>query len=399
MSELFLDEFPVPLGNDRLVVAMQKVCLHLARIFHGFVGEIVSDKGFLHSHIPAILLIPQQIQNHPGVSHRTLSRNGRNASASERGGNGGGGVAVEVEVEDEPHDLCLFLDNDILIVLVFVVSENARAEGDADRKLFPYAVLDRFGLLCRLFLCHTGNESDHHFRCLVERVQIIVLKIDADRRVEVFEYADIAYAVHEVPGKTADRLCNDKVDLARLAVLDHTQEFLALFYRRCGYALVSIDAREFPGWVLTNDSFLVLDLQFKTTLLCYINRLVEEGFYYNAGTLRSVPVSIGGTKWKPDLPIESLVKEQLGDVLSIKDVYERALNALLFVTKKQLFIDGNKRTAVIFANHILISNGAGIVVIPEDKVGEYKKLLIHYYETDEKAEIIDFLYTHCLTKI
>lgn len=157
--------------------------------------------------------------------------------------------------------------NDILIVLVFVVSEDARAEGDADCKLFPYAVLDCLGLLCRLFLCHAGNESDHHFRCLVERVQVIVLKIDADRWVEVFEYADIANAVHEVPGKTADRLCNDKVDLARLAVLDHAQEFLTLFYRRCGYALVSIDAREFPGRVLTNDSFLVLDLQFKTTLL------------------------------------------------------------------------------------------------------------------------------------
>ena len=128
------------------------------------------------------------------------------------------------------------------------------------------------------------------------------------------------------------------------------------------------------------------------SILCYINRLVEEGFYFNAGILRSVPVTIGGTKWKPDLPIESLVKEQLSEVLSIEDVYERALNALLFVTKKQLFIDGNKRTAVIFANHILISNGAGIVVIPEDEVDEYKKLLIHYYETDEKAEILDFLY-------
>ncbi len=134
-------------------------------------------------------------------------------------------------------------------------------------------------------------------------------------------------------------------------------------------------------------------------VLCFINRLVEEGFYYNAGSLRSVPVSISGTKWKPDLPIESLVKEELSTILSIDDIYERALNSLLFVTKKQLFIDGNKRTAVIFANHILISNGAGLVVIPEDKVDEYKKLLIHYYETDEKVKIIDFLSKFCLTKI
>ncbi len=135
------------------------------------------------------------------------------------------------------------------------------------------------------------------------------------------------------------------------------------------------------------------------SILCLINRLVEEGFYYNAGKLRSVPVSIGGTKWKPELPIESVVIEKLNDILAEKDIYERAINALLFVTKKQLFIDGNKRTSVIFANHILISNGAGLIVIPEDNVPEYKKLLINYYETDQTEEIKQFLYDKCLTKL
>ncbi len=135
------------------------------------------------------------------------------------------------------------------------------------------------------------------------------------------------------------------------------------------------------------------------SILCLINRLVEEGFYYNAGKLRSVPVSIGGTKWKPELPIESVVIEQLNEILNEADVYERAINALLFVTKKQLFIDGNKRTSVIFANHILISNGAGLIVIPEDNVSEYKKLLIDYYETNRIEEIKLFLYNKCLTKL
>ncbi|MDO5330260.1 MAG: Fic family protein [Bacillota bacterium] len=134
-------------------------------------------------------------------------------------------------------------------------------------------------------------------------------------------------------------------------------------------------------------------------VLCYINKLALEGFYFNAGSLRSVPVAIGGTKWRPELPVESLVKEELGEILSLSDIYERALNALLFVVRKQLFIDGNKRTSVIFANHILISNGAGIVVIPEDGVGEYKKLLIDYYESGDKGRILAFLYERCLTKI
>lgn len=135
------------------------------------------------------------------------------------------------------------------------------------------------------------------------------------------------------------------------------------------------------------------------SILCLINRLVEEGFYYNAGKLCSVPVSIGGTKWKHKLPIERKVIEQLNNILNEPDVYERAINALLFVTKKQLFIDGNKRTSVIFANHILISHGAGLIVIPDDNVPEYKKLLIAYFETDKSEKIKQFLYNECLTKL
>lgn len=134
-------------------------------------------------------------------------------------------------------------------------------------------------------------------------------------------------------------------------------------------------------------------------LLCTINKFVEEGFYYNAGQLRSVPVSIGGTTWKPQLPIESIVKEELANILAISDVFERAIRALLYTMKKQIFIDGNKRTAVIFANHILISSGAGLIVIPDGKVPEYKRLLIEYYETDNADGITAFLIGNCLTKL
>lgn len=66
--------------------------------------------------------------------------------------------------------------------------------------------------------------------------------------------------------------------------------------------------------------------------------------------------------------------------------------------KKQLFLDGNKRTAVIFANHYLISKGLGLIVIPADLVSEFKKHLINYYE-DKDQFIKEFLYKKCLTKI
>lgn len=136
------------------------------------------------------------------------------------------------------------------------------------------------------------------------------------------------------------------------------------------------------------------------SLLCDINKLLEEGFYYNAGQIRSVPVSIGGTTWKPELPIESVVKEELEKILSANlELIDKAIELLLYVTKKQIFIDGNKRTSVIFANHFIISHGLGLLVIPENRVEEYKKLLIAYYEGEDTEEIKRFLKEKCYLKI
>ncbi len=127
-------------------------------------------------------------------------------------------------------------------------------------------------------------------------------------------------------------------------------------------------------------------------LLCEINRLIEEGFYYNAGKLRSTPVSISGTSWKPEFPIESVIKEQLQEIISSnKSVVDKAIELLLYTMKKQIFIDGNKRTAVIFANHYLISHAKGLIIIPEEKVEEFKGLLIKYYEGKDATHIKNFI--------
>ncbi|MBQ3142051.1 MAG: Fic family protein [Bacilli bacterium] len=135
-------------------------------------------------------------------------------------------------------------------------------------------------------------------------------------------------------------------------------------------------------------------------ILCTINKLVEEGFYYSTGVLRSTPVKIGGTNWTPNLPIESIIKEELNEILdsNINDV-NKAIDLLLYVVKKQMFIDGNKRTSIIYANHYLIGKGKGIIVIPVEKIDEYKSLLIKYYETNNNKQIKDFIIKNCYIKI
>lgn len=135
-------------------------------------------------------------------------------------------------------------------------------------------------------------------------------------------------------------------------------------------------------------------------LLCEINKLVEEGFYYSAGKVRNVPVTIGGTTWKPELPIESIIKEELEEIFNSKmDDIDRAIELLLYTMKKQVFIDGNKRTSVIFSNHYLISKGKGIIVIPAELTGEFKDLLIDYYEGKDKNKIKVFIKEKCYMSI
>ena len=134
-------------------------------------------------------------------------------------------------------------------------------------------------------------------------------------------------------------------------------------------------------------------------VLCEINQIVEDGFSLFAGRLRSVPVSIGGSNYIPPLPIENIIKEELQNILnSDLSIIDKTIELLLFVSKKQLFLDGNKRTAVIFANHFLISNAGGIIVIPVEKIDKYKKLLIEYYES-KNNDIKDFLKNECIIRL
>ncbi len=141
----------------------------------------------------------------------------------------------------------------------------------------------------------------------------------------------------------------------------------------------------------------VIEYPSNFALVSEINAIVQEGLSYDAGNLRSVPVAIGGAKYVPPLPFESQVKKDICNIInSGEPVLDRAINVLLYVKKKQLFLDGNKRTAVIFANHVLIKNAGGLIVVPAELINEYKKVLVAYYEDeDQKGEIVRFLKDKC----
>ena len=135
-------------------------------------------------------------------------------------------------------------------------------------------------------------------------------------------------------------------------------------------------------------------------MLSHIARVVNEGFFAEGGRIRGVPVTIGGASYVPPLPNELDVKEKIREIIEESDeVINTAIKLCLYCMKTQIFLDGNKRASVIFANHYLISHGGGFLVIPEKEVPEFKRLLVKYYEGEDITVIADFMKKYCWKKI
>lgn len=131
-------------------------------------------------------------------------------------------------------------------------------------------------------------------------------------------------------------------------------------------------------------------------VLSFIAKLVNEGFYENGGKIRAVPVKIGGTSYVPPLPMESEIKENINAIVNQnREVIDNAIDLCLYVMKTQIFNDGNKRVSIIFANHYLISQGGGLIVVPEKEVPEFKNLLVKYYKGENEEAIKNFMKEKC----
>ena len=70
---------------------------------------------------------------------------------------------------------------------------------------------------------------------------------------------------------------------------------------------------------------------------------------------------------------------------------ERALKMFGYLCRSQLFSDGNKRTAQLIANKMLIADGCGILAIPREQIINFETLLLDFYETNKPDKFFSFL--------
>ena len=142
-----------------------------------------------------------------------------------------------------------------------------------------------------------------------------------------------------------------------------------------------------------------IDEEFNTEFICKINEYVARNESLEWGKLRTGRVEITGTEYIPEVPDKNKVEKEINDILKIENATERAITYMLYGMRSQLFWDGNKRTSTIAANKIMISNGAGIIKVPDNKLEEFNKLLTEFYNTNDMTKISKFIYENCIDGI
>ena len=104
--------------------------------------------------------------------------------------------------------------------------------------------------------------------------------------------------------------------------------------------------------------------------------------------IRHRRVGITGTNYRP-LDNEFQIREALEDTCTLvngKDnVFEKALLTLVLLSYIQAFVDGNKRTARITSNAVLIANGYCPISFRTVDSIDYKKAMLMFYEQNSIA--------------
>lgn len=113
-----------------------------------------------------------------------------------------------------------------------------------------------------------------------------------------------------------------------------------------------------------------------------IHQLLTKGLSVDKG-IRHRRVGITGTNYRP-LDNEFQIREAMRDTCDLingkSDVFEKALLALVLLSYIQAFSDGNKRTARITSNAILIANGYCPLSFRSVDSIDYKKAMLIFYE-------------------
>jgi Fic family protein len=130
-----------------------------------------------------------------------------------------------------------------------------------------------------------------------------------------------------------------------------------------------------------------------------INDTIAKEEALEWGKFRTGRVGIAGTKnYAAPLytELDEIFESELPVILTCKHEVEQAIHLFLWATLNQFYWDGNKRTARLMANGILINAGYGVFNISVKDILEFNTLMVDFYETRQADSIVAFLAEKCV---
>lgn len=144
-------------------------------------------------------------------------------------------------------------------------------------------------------------------------------------------------------------------------------------------ALMLLNHKDALRFVLDNPDYLQ---QLSVSYIEDIHSLLTKDLSVDSG-IRHRRVGVTGTNYRP-LDNEFQIREALRDACNLinskTDIFEKALLTLVLLSYIQAFADGNKRTARITSNAILIANGYCPLSFRTVDSIDYKKAMLIFYE-------------------
>jgi hypothetical protein len=135
-------------------------------------------------------------------------------------------------------------------------------------------------------------------------------------------------------------------------------------------------------------------------LLKKINSIVAQEDSLAPGDFRTGTVGVtlvDGSRHTPPAISEVEVQNLFGQIANrSRSTTETAIRSMLAFMRQQIFWDGNKRTATLFANALLIEKGCGILEISELQMPEFNTKLSDFYRSGDDTGVATYLYQNCI---
>ena len=119
-----------------------------------------------------------------------------------------------------------------------------------------------------------------------------------------------------------------------------------------------------------------------------INLYLLNGLHSEAGNIRYSNIKVSGSNYTPKIPVEFGIREYI--MRNINNILEDPLELYCYITRNQIFADGNKRTALLITNLILYKDNKYLSV-DEKYADEYRIKLVEMYETGDTEKFREYL--------